>query len=528
MSEEKFARMRHYWPFYDEQSFEHLFGMRNGTRMNKILLAFITSEDVYNIDPYLAGTTNMQNMKRYCMDYLRREGGNLLLNGWWYGLSGYRTDDRCGICSDGDTGAVRFIHDGRVAKMRVGKLFSKILQESDTCKNLPDSVKTWLTEEFSSEWRAFVEQETGAAYNLVTGLDGNLTFADIYGNGNTYRVGHFGSCMEGQERHKFYDVSMKDVYPAALVSKDDPNLIVARCVVYNHVEDVDTGDVYRLAERQYTDDGDAVKRQLVNKLEKAGLIDGHKAVGASCHDGWNFVANDGTSLREKKLSVDVDFKDNKVLSYQDSFKYYDNDRKKAYNFCPDRYSLDLATTSPRVSIYFDSYHNREVFNGVYAVWVNGIEMTCDEQYMEDFTYWNGAWYHTEKDTVICPHCGTRIGAHHIPKGYYSELTGEHYCGYECKRQAETAIKERSKFYSVFDNEFVDKASELTNVFVYVYNYSYGYNYGYKFMSIKKTTLEAAILLGNAAKYRGKYYVVVDSKKKPLGVATDGKPKMWKV
>lgn len=525
MNSEEHAEMRAYWPFTDLDSFDHLFGMRNGTRMNKILLAFITSKAVFERMHSLASTNSMQEMKRLCFSVLTTFDGDLRLMRKGFSLPGYRTDSYNGICQDGDTNSVRFVHDGKVAKMRAGKLFQKIIRNNGFGKILPDQVVTWLCEEFASAWNAYSLEHSEKGYRLLTGLDGNLTFADIYNNGS-YSAGYFDSCMSGKGRHAFFDKSLKDCYPAALVKENDPNTIVCRCVVYNHVVDTETGEVLRLAERQYTCEDDATKRVLVNKLINAGLIDGYKVVGASCHDSWNFVLNDGTSLKSRKLSVCVNFFDNKVLSYQDSFKWYDNDAHKAYNFAPSKYSLDLATTSERVLIHLDSYHNKEIFRNPIGVWVGGKRMTCDPYDDGDFIRWNADYFHREKDTTRCPHCGSLMGAHHIPAHLTSEPLGKSYCSNSCRNAEESKVFETKMFYSVYDETYVRKASELTLVFVNCESYRNGrWKRGYRKISIKKTTLEALVLLGLSLKYKGEFYIGFSmSEQKPF-LDLEGKIKM---
>lgn len=524
----EYAEMLPYWSFNTREEFESLFGMRNGTRMNKILLAFITSKSVFEFRHAFVSAFSMAEMKALCLRNLANYDGKLVLMNRVFSLDGYQTDLREGICADGDTNSVRYLHDGRLAKMRSGRLFQKIIRESRFGKRLPEPVITWLCEEFSSEWTAHVERAKEKRYILVTGHTDELTFADIYGNGS-YRTTHFGSCMDREKRHPFYDKSLKDCYPAALVDKKDPKKIIARCVVYNHVEDVDTGDVYRLAERQYTDEGDGAKRALVNELVDNGLIDGWKMVGASCHDGWNFVLKDGTSLQTKRLSVDVSFKDNNILSYQDSFKWYDNDAKKAYNFHPDRYDLKLDSTSPRVAIGFDSYHNKEVIGSyIVDVWVGGQRMTCAEKDLADFVRSCGSYYHKEKDTKICPACGELMGAHHMPSNVYSKILKTTFCCIGCLNDAEREVGEKKFYYSVFDDEYVKKASELTEAYMWSEKYvRNSYRRGYLKMSIKKTTLDALKMLDRVITYKGRVYVRYDKVNNvPFGVRQDKKPTMF--
>lgn len=503
--------MRDFFCFKNAREFRELFGMRyvNGCpvgRNNKILLSFLKSKDVFNFDKSLMGIRSMPELKNKCNELLLG-GSSLFLMDKWYSLTGYNTDERYGICEDLDTTSVRVLHDYKLVKIRAGKLFRKIILENDFGKCLPEQVITYLCEEFSRDWETYAKSKCQKEYVLLTGLDSDLTFADIYGNGKKYMADYMGSCMTGRNRHAFYDTSMADVYPAALVRANRPKNIVARCVVYNHVTDVDSGEVLRLAERQYSSIGEFGQRLLVNALKDKGLIDGHKFIGASCHEGTNFVLNDGTYIGDKTLSVRVDFSKNKILSYQDSFKYYNHREKTAYNKCPDRYSINLASTDNKVDVNFDSYHNEEIIGRVNEVFVGGKRLTCAAADMRDFFPWGNFWFHKKKDSQKCPHCGGLMGSHHNEM-FHSKITGENYCCSACKNETEMAIGDARYFFAAFEKQFVRRASELTTAMCWT-RVSWS-NYEYQKMSIKKTTLDALLAMGYAVKRKGTIYVGVNS------------------
>ncbi|MBO4771575.1 MAG: hypothetical protein J5595_03440, partial [Bacteroidales bacterium] len=231
----------------------------------------------------------MPRLKQICMDLISHPLGNIYLKGRWYKLDDYCTDVYSGICQDGDNRSIRYRKDGSLYKMRSGKLFRKIILASPFGKILPEQVQIWLCEEFAIDWETYAASKREIPYKLVTGLNGEITFADIYGNGGYYYMDDLHSCMTGRERHDFYDKSVDDCYPAALVEKDNPRRIVARCVVFNNVEDLESGEIFRLAERQYSSNGEQGMRMLISELKKAGLIDGYKCVGAACSESTNFV-----------------------------------------------------------------------------------------------------------------------------------------------------------------------------------------------------------------------------------------------
>ena len=172
---------------------------------------------------------------------------------------------------------------------------------------------------------------------------------------------------------------------------------MARCVIFNKVYVKGKDKTLRLAERQYSSEGDDdLKRILVNRLIAEGYIDGYKKVGAGCHDSRAFVLNDGTSLEEEHLSIRCDLDFGEPLSYQDSFKYYDCFCRIAWNRAGDfNYALD--TTDGCIEGEWDSWHEEFVrtTNTVYVWnWRGGFynEETCDADRMDDFTEIDGEFY----------------------------------------------------------------------------------------------------------------------------------------
>lgn len=129
--------------------------------------------------------------------------------------------------------------------------------------------------------------------------------------------------------HTFYENA---VNASAAYLENEDEKIIARCIIYNEVHD-QHDKVWRLAERQYsTDCNDILKRALVDALIRDGHIDGYKKIGAGCGDSQAFVDNEGNSLSHLKLSISCDLDYGDTLSYQDSFKSYDEYERVATNF----------------------------------------------------------------------------------------------------------------------------------------------------------------------------------------------------
>ena len=389
---------------YDE--FKVLFGVvehGNGvkSRKNKILLACLKDrnllhwwlsfkdscdrthrEYLYENYDYLCATS-MDDLKHFAMKMMNRFVYNDVcgMNVPYYCIefndlpykfysSSMRLDSFNGICADGDTKAVRYenVEREKVFKMKAGKFITKCIEECRITRDyMPEQLKRWIGEEFAREWQVFAEQRSTDRYTLH--VDDN--FEAIYDS--SCCDGNFGSCMTDKDQHTFYRDAIEA--KAAYITNGD-GWIVARCIVYTDVIDED-GNHYRLAERQYSTGQDNVLKQiLVDKLIKAGEIDGYKRVGVDCHDNKNFVRNDGSSMRDLVLHIDCCLEAGDTLSYQDSFIYYNRNEQISYNDSSKSYSDELNTTDSQFcgsnwSEYYQEYipEDESIYDDYYEDWM---------------------------------------------------------------------------------------------------------------------------------------------------------------
>jgi hypothetical protein len=237
-----------------------------------------------------------------------------------------------GLCEDGTINAIRYrnIEKGRIFKMKAGKLFNNIMSCNTVIDGMPEQIKRWLSEEFVADWILYAQENIG---NKEYTLHVDDNFSDIYDSdrckGYDTDSDCFGSCMVNDDQWTFYRDAVK-AKAAYLTDSDD--MIVARCIVFTDVTDED-GNKWRLAERQYACNcDDALKRMLVSALIRDNQIDGYKRVGSSCHDARAFVTNEGESLSDKCFTIECNLDFGDTLSYQDSFKYYDNNTGIADNY----------------------------------------------------------------------------------------------------------------------------------------------------------------------------------------------------
>lgn len=393
--------------FKNYEEFKVLFGVvehGNGvkSRKNKILLACLKDrkllhwwlsfkdscdrthrEYLYENWDYLRATS-MDDLKHFAMKMMNRFVYNdvCCMNVPYYCIefndfpykfysSSMRLDSFNGICADGDSKAVRYenVEREKVFKMKAGKFITRCIEECRITRDyMPEQLKRWIGEEFAREWQVFAEQRSTDRFTLH--VDDN--FKDIYDSGRCY--GDFGSCMTDKDQHTFY----RDAIEAkAAYITDEHGWIVARCIVYTDVIDED-GNHYRLAERQYSTGQDNVLKQiLVDKLIKAGEIDGYKRVGVNCHDNKNFVRNDGSSMSDLVLHIDCCLEAGDTLSYQDSFICYNLDKQISYNDSSKPYSDWLNTTDSQFrgggnwSEYYQEYipEDESVYDDYYEDWM---------------------------------------------------------------------------------------------------------------------------------------------------------------
>ena len=461
--------------FKNAQEFQELFGIQehgNGvkSKRNKILLALLKSKSVWaycreHEDWSLLAIKSMAELKTKLTKMISDSGVHqgleyaLSLNGVTYHSDTYESDSYRGVPEDGSIGFVRYINHSNnsgVFKMRAGRFYSKLIDETYIGQALPQQVKTWLCEEFSQDWQVYI---AGTLPNFTLLVDHD--FAEIY-SGEACAPG-MNSCMIDRGFHNFYRDSVK-AKAARLVEND--GIILARCIIFTEVFDEDD-KVWRLAERQYAkDQSDILKRALVDALIKAGEIDGYKQVGADCGSSRAFVDVDGNSLSHKKFRIEclLDWEDR--LSYQDSFKYYSLDRNVAYNYTDSDYSYNLDTTNGQLEddeeMFYAEYQDRDAYE-VTDVFYHGSEITCDSDCMEDFEFFQDAYYHSEDDLTNCPECDSRMlnSVYYRDELFYSELTEEYYCCQGCKEKAELQYKKDNWHYCDFDQKYYEADDALT-------------------------------------------------------------------
>ena len=457
-----------YYKFKNYEEFKDMFGIvkhGNGvcSRKNRILLAYIRNrrllhEAIETNNYTLLHISSMAELKKTITRAIIISGHSdmslryvLELDGEFFYSRNFETDDMKGLCKDGDTRSIRYINHengGKTFKMKAGKLYRSLILETEFGKTLPEQVVTYLCEEFSADWQTYT---TGRLPKNRLCVDKN--FEKIYSSSSC--VGDFYSCMVDRKLHYFYTES---VDASAAYLTNEKGKVTARCVIYNRVTDQD-GKIWRLAERQYaSNENDILKRALIDALIKGGYIDGYKKVGAGAGDTRAFVDLEENSLSDRKFRIECDLDWNDTLSYQDSFKWYNQSEGTADNYGSGDIALDITDGSLNGEEEYDDFHGYHCYE-TRPVYCHGCEYYCDVENLDEFIWIEKLGeYHHGSDVIECLECS---GYFLEEDNLYSDITKEYYCCEECRKKAEQAYKQENWHYSDYDEEYYEHTESIT-------------------------------------------------------------------
>lgn len=497
----------------DFEDFKFLFGLElhgNGvkSRRNKILLQHLKNPALMkwcreHNDWALLHIRSMAELKQMVLCYIRETGkadrnlpNKVVLVGNTYWSSQYRTDHMEGLCEDFDKRAVRYVNTKteRVYKMKAGKFFSAVLKETELGQILSEQVINWLSEEFTQDWQTYTYGQTP---DVELHVDDN--FELIYDE-TACKSFNGCSCMVGKCRHAFYEESV-EAKSAYLLDMD--GYVLARAILFTNVKD-QNGKTWRLLERQYSrESNEILKKLLVDLLIKGGHIDGYKQIGAGCSESRAFVANDGTSLADMKFSIKCELDTYHVLSYQDSFKFYDYDNDIAYNYFEAPHSYDLDTTDYNLDgdcddddDEYDDYHEYHCTQ-TRLCYYHGSEVYVDVENLEDFIEVNGEYHHHE-DCVQCLQCGKWLVREDAT--YNSDIE-DCFCDDKCEKEY---IAEHF-YYSEYDDDYFHHSDDITKINIWDDE-----EQTYKVITISKLSLQNLINSSKAYGAKDTWFILADA------------------
>lgn len=438
-----------YTNFENLAEFKELYVRADGKRKNPCLLSFTSSKtlrkwywDRCELERFM-GIRSMNDMFKelfyqiQCNSYGRYE--LKFVDGIKLRSNVVKMDDHEGLCVDGDFNAYRYVkaEDGKVYKRKIGRIARDIILESDFGKIIPHNCLLWLCEELSERWRSFTSSKYGE-YTLVVDED----FEAIYDSEHYRDECSMGSCMENDGYHTFYNDCV-EAYAASLRNRNDE--IEARCVIFSRAYQKGTDKIMRLAERQYSVDGNQLtKRLLIAKLIEGGYIDAYKPAGASCHEPRSWMGIDGQPLDHVEFCIDCNIDKGDYVSYQDSFKWYDPKKHKAYNYRPDMPWKSLEQTNGHLEgENYDTWNGEYTDDDVYRVFSDGREYWTTEATIDnDFAWVEGRdEYHHLDNVTFCECCSVYVLN---DDAIFCEEDGAYYCCKDCYNDAMEEYKKENE------------------------------------------------------------------------------------
>ena len=421
--------------FNNAKEFQEVFGKNQfGGRRNKILLTLLKSKGFWDYrlrnKTFFKNITSMRSQQLlfdeiFCWLFSESRGDyRLNLCDYVFYNNKYKTDLLLGFCADGDITKVRILLEKEsengsefvVRKTSPGKVFRQIIMDS-TLNWMPEQVINFLCEKFTEYFIENAEKRINC-YTLHVDKD----FGKIYSSKNL--LGNFHSCMNDMIDvvDEFYS---KAVNASAARLENKNGKIVSRCIIWNDVHDVESGKVYRLAERQYSTDTDySLMRILISRLIKGNHIDGYKSIGSGCHSPNDFVLNDGKPLN---VAMYIECNPSKYVPYMDSFKYWIPDLKIAYN--NESYAYGKRETKYPYILEQTNGLNPDI--NLLQAYKHGDLIDISEEELDDYVFVhriNRYVYHS--DILICRWCENII-VDYVDGFYYSPYFEDYFCCKDC-------------------------------------------------------------------------------------------------
>lgn len=386
--------------------------------------------------------------------------------------------------------------------IKAGKWFRSIILETEIGNKLPEPVINYLCEVFTMKWSSYVNEKI-SRYTLYV----NDNFSDIYDS--DYLDGDLCSCMVDEVFYSFYKNAVEA--KAAYLYDNEKKLIVARAIIYTECHDDYDDSIWRLCERQYSTDGDeSLKQLLVDKLYQGGYIDAHKKVGADCHSPSMFVDKNGNSLEDKHFWIECELGGDDYLSYQDSFKWYDYEKRVAYNYSnednqPEHGCLIcLSTASGRFDndYFWDNYHDYWCSETT-TCYYHGDWYDVDNNNRDGFVWCEleRTYYH-EDDVVETKD----YGRHPEMYSNWSDVLNVWYAKEDNLEQAELEYKEKNWYLCDYGGkeEYVEDLEDCIFVFEYL-------NGSYRPRTISREEFDRS----EFKLYRGRLYDTLDYNDEPI-------------
>lgn len=232
--------------------------------------------------------------------------------------------------------------NGTTQQMKLGKYTEIVLKQI----NHEEAKLWWLTNKTLVTF--FVETIVTQYVSTILSFSSlhlvvDKSFNKIYST--EYRLANasnFNSCMDDDPNYHFYE-KRPEIFSAVSL-QDNNGYIYARALLVQCYEADDPSCEHTLLERIYCNKQIHANR-LFQLAKEANIFDICKRPGASCRDSTDIITRNGYKFYPV-LAIDLNMQYGDVLSYQDTFKFYRNNKKQAVNsrsyFI---YDCDFSTTA---------------------------------------------------------------------------------------------------------------------------------------------------------------------------------------
>jgi hypothetical protein len=357
-----------------------------------------------------------------------------------YRSNKFTLDNLGGLCEDGDSNSIRYVNveSGKVYKMRAGKFIRALFVESGADLVVGEKLLNYYCEVFAQNWKAHSIEKFNVDSRLVVDDD----FESIYDRDNYIPDTNYNSCMTNKGHHTMYE-QLGNCKAARILNSD--GLILSRCIVWTNVQEINGEKTWRLADRQYSSDGNLVYSQLlINALIKEGFIDGYKKIGAGCGDSNAYISVSGEDLSEKGFFIDCDLTYGDTVSYMDTFKWYYMDDGFACNKpggCGVCISLDTTSGEIEDNRNYDEYND---------------EYTSDD--LVDILSWTGVRYRqmvTASEFAGDNFLWSKRHDIYLTEAYYSDILDD-YLRFDEWEEIEDDYKRCNWNYDEYNDEYTEE------------------------------------------------------------------------
>ena len=345
--------------FKDYNNFKERFGYKtdsegnilynkNGSKQRKNSILFYCFKESFK---YFKNLTNFEIALKESKKYFSLEEAYIDLKNSILGsldtvpyFDDFTVLEKESILLDNDSCFV-IVKNGKREIVKIGKILNLFIDlYCANCWYSTPVIRNFFIESYLNHWKAI--KLKAKSLKLVINDD----FEGCYSYGRRpLNIWDFGSCMDDKPNWKFYK-NHSDIFQVVSL-QDSEGQIYARCLLVTCYDSL--GNSYKYLDRIYFG-REVYKFYLFEQARSKKLFDLYRHLSASCRESTRIYSVINDSQINFSLYIPIEYKDQEIIAYQDTFKFYNPSRKKAYNSRDCSYKVDLSTTT---LLYQKSWEN---------------------------------------------------------------------------------------------------------------------------------------------------------------------------